>query len=92
MGRGYVVQRSDGAVFVGNGYGGPGRPVPYFHLNGFRMQDARVFRTERGALDAAKRIVTLTGSSCCVRPVDVDPDGMAVEWADLAKEKPDGQA
>lgn len=47
-----VIRRQDGKYFQGCGYGGPGNPVPYWSE---WIHDARVYRTEAGAVKAGKQ-------------------------------------
>lgn len=70
---GFVLRRfGDGAFFEGCGYGGPGKPVPYFSQD---MKDAKVFKTPGGARRAIKR-----GIDGAVGMVKLDTWDRAVEW------------
>ena len=71
MATGYVVRRADGTYFQGCGYGGIGSPVPYF---GEELRRAKVYRTPKGALEAAKRFGGHAGAA------DVSERGEAVAW------------
>lgn len=60
--RRYVVRKdsAEGAkYYAGNGYGGAGNPVPYFYLG--LTESTKVYKTRKGAQDAADRFGGLVG-------------------------------
>ena len=48
-----VIRRHDGKYFQGCRYGGPGNPVPYWSN---RIREAKVYKTEAGAMKTAKQV------------------------------------
>ena len=75
----YVVRRTtDGLFFVGCGYGGPGKPVPYFHAD---IRDVKMYKYPTKARDAAQRFGGALGM------VRLDPNGTPAEWLGYVIEK-----
>ncbi len=75
--RGFIVQRKDGTVYVGSGYS-DGKPVPYFYPTGANLDQAKVYKTQRGAREAAEKMDGIVGV------VEVDADGRAANWLGYA--------
>ncbi len=75
--RGFIVQRKDGTVYVGSGYS-DGKPVPYFYPTGANLDQAKVYKTQRGAREAAEKLGGIVGV------VEVDADGRAANWLGYA--------
>ena len=75
---GFIVQRKDGTVYVGSGYAGPGHPVPYWEPTGKSLGTAKVYKTQRGAREAAEKLGGIVGV------VELDPDGNAERWLGYA--------
>lgn len=81
----YVVRRKkDGLYFTGCGYGGPGKPVPYWHSE---MRDAKLYKYPLKARAAAERFGGELGF------VYVDKwCGEPTEWKGWIVETEEGQA
>ena len=75
--RGFIVQRKDGTVYVGSGYS-EGKPVPYWYITGSYLHMAKVYKTQRGAREAAEKLGGIVGV------VEVDADGRAANWLGYA--------
>ena len=75
--RGFIVQRKDGTVYVGSGYS-DGKPVPYFYPTGANLDQAKVYKTQRGAREAAEKMDGIVGV------VEVDREGRAANWLGYA--------
>lgn len=72
----FVVRMEDGRYFIGNGYAGPGKPVPYFENR--LTESTKLYKTQRGAREAAERIGGKAGV------VELDKYGRAVRWLGYA--------
>jgi hypothetical protein len=75
---GFIVQRKDGTVYVGSGYAGPGNPVPYWEPTGKGLDAAKVYKTQRGAREAADKLGGIVGV------VELDGNGKPVNWLGYA--------
>lgn len=68
----YVVKRKeDNWYFLGCGYGGPGKPVPYFRNE---LDAAKVYNTAHGARAAAEKYGGAVGLA------EVDSDEVPFRW------------
>jgi len=68
----YVVKRKeDDWYFLGCGYGGPGKPVPYFRDD---IDTAKIYFTAHGARAAAAKYGGAVGC------VEVDSDDIPFRW------------
>ena len=73
----YVVKRPEsGKYFLGCGYGGPGKPVPYY---GEELDTAKIYHTAHGARQAAEKY------GGCVGLAEIDGDEVPFRWVGWVK-------
>lgn len=75
--RGFIVMRKNGMVYVGSGYS-QGKAVPYWYLISKCLDQAKVYKTQRGAREAAEKLDGI------VAVVEVDTEGRAANWLGYA--------
>lgn len=72
-----VIRRSDGKFFQGCGYGGPGRPVPYWTED---IAQAKSYRLPAYARKAAEKYGGKAGYA------EADSEGLPRKWVGYPKE------